>query len=82
MCNQNYNGCGCNICDRGDYTNYNDFYGRGCCCDNDFTGCGCCGNAAFARAARMNQRILTRRACEDRAAAQYLRNMCCCRRSW
>lgn len=82
MCNHNYNGCGCNSYNGGNYSTNSDFNGRcGCGCDNDFFGCGF-GDVAFAQAARMNQRILARRACEDRAAIQYLRNMCCCRRCW
>ena len=43
----------------------------------------CYGRFAFAQAARINQRILARRACEDRAAMQYLRAISCgCRRCW
>ena len=86
MCNNNYNGCnGTDNYDEGEFNNCN------CHCNNHQNNCGCCnndfgcgfGDIAFARAARINQRILNRRACEDRAAIQYLRNMsCCCRRGW
>ena len=84
MCNNYYNGCnGTDTYDEGDYNscpcqcNHN----NNCCYNHDY----CCGfgDIAFARAARINQRILNRRACEDRAAIQYLRSMnCCCRRGW
>ena len=70
MCNNCFNGCGCN-------------HDNGGNCDCDF-GCGYgFGTFAFAQAARINQRILARRACEDRAAMQYLRAISCgCRRCW
>lgn len=83
MCNNCFNGCGCNHDNGGNC----DFNNRRCgCndnCDCDF-GCGCgFGTFAFAQAARINQRILARRACEDRAAMQYLRAISCgCRRCW
>lgn len=81
MCNHNYNGCGCNSQSRCNSTNYDYGFRNGCGCDNDCFGCGF-GDVAFAQAARINQRILTRRQCEDRAAIQYLRNIHCCRRCW
>lgn len=81
MCNNCFNGCGCNHDNGGSYDYNNRRCGCNDNCDCDF-GCGY-GTFAFAQAARINQRILARRACEDRAAIQYLRAISCgCRRCW
>lgn len=82
MCNNNcFNGCGNNRFNGGEFENFNN-WGCGCGCNNWNNWNNWNNDAAFCEAARVNQRILARRACEDRAAAHFLRNLQNCRRCW
>lgn len=82
MCNNYYNGC------RDRYDGGECGYQQEYNCQSNYPNrncgyhCGWYGDAAFAEAARINQRIMARRACEDRAAMHFLRNLNNCRRCW
>lgn len=88
MCNN----CNCCDCGRNRFYDGGEFFNNcGCdrdnCCFDRNCGCNCgcnnhCGDAAFRQAVRVNNRILARRACEDRSAALYLRNLHRCNRCW